>query len=262
MDGIRTVWRAACMPLLYRNFPTAYRNRAKSYANSGNHRVPYHFWNGSVMHGTDGREEVRIINEIWIDRCYASSGFVPEPGWTVVDIGANKGIFARWALHQADNDLSLVCYEPSTRSFVYLARTLSRSVPADRLHNAAVGAEVGDVILYELPGRSGQSSLIKSKAAAAQSQIVETNVPRVALCDALAELGQVDLLKVDVEGAEYEILADSPPEALAQVKRIVLEYDAIDTRDHARTADDLFRVLASEGFEMRERNNHVAFLPR
>lgn len=264
MDGARTIWRAARMPLLYRNFPTAYRNRAMSYAKGGQSEVAYRFWNGTVVHGTDGREEVRIINEIWGDRCYAAPGFVPAPGWTVVDIGANKGIFALWALHQARHDLRLVCYEPSPRSFSYLERNIRRSVPDDMLHNAAVGAVAGDVTLYELVGRSGQSSLIQSKAKAAafRNKIVETIVPRVALSDVLAEFGPVDLLKVDAEGAEYEILADSPTEALSEVRRIVMEYDAIDSRDSSRNADDLFRVLATGGFSVREKDDHIAFLSR
>jgi len=262
MDGARTIWRAARMPLLYRNFSTAYRNRAMSYAKGGQNEVAYRFWNGTVVHGTDGREEVRIINEIWVDRCYAAQGFVPEPGWTVVDIGANKGIFALWALRQARNDLRLVCYEPSPRSFSYLERNVLGSVPADGLHNAAVGAEVGDVTLFELVGRSGESSLIKSKAAATRSKIVETTVHKVAIRDVLAELGPVDLLKVDVEGAEYEILVDSPTEALSEVRRIVVEYDAIDSRNSARTADDLFRILTRGGFNVRARDDRVAFLSR
>jgi FkbM family methyltransferase len=263
MDGARTMLRAVRMPLLYRNVTTAYRNRAMPYVSGGRRDVSYRLWNGTVVHGTDGREEVRIINEIWIDRCYASPGFVPEPGWSVLDVGANKGIFALWALHEAKNDLRLACYEPSPSSFRYLQRNVGSQVAGDMLRNCAVGATEGDVTLYELVGRSGESSLSQSRAATTGNEIVETTVPKVTLADVIADLGSIDLLKVDVEGAEYEIVADSPSGAFTGVRRIVLEFDAVEKRPESpRSAEDLFRAVFLAGFKMRRRGEHVAFLSR
>jgi hypothetical protein len=51
-------------------------------------------------------------------------------------------------------------------------------------------------------------------------------VAAVSLADALARLAtdRVDLLKLDCEGAEYDILMRTTPDVLSRIDRIVMEY--------------------------------------
>jgi hypothetical protein len=47
----------------------------------------------------------------------------------------------------------------------------------------------------------------------------------VSFSDAIEHVtGDVSLLKIDCEGAEYDIVKSSPPDAWQRVKRIVVEY--------------------------------------
>lgn len=56
---------------------------------------------------------------------------------------------------------------------------------------------------------------------------------------------QCDLLKIDVEGSEFEILAKTPSSALRKANRVICEA-------HHRAGDPavLVEILASAGFEV------------
>ena len=49
--------------------------------------------------------------------------FVPKPGWTVVDVGANIGCFTLWAATHMQRG-HLWAFEPMPRTFDYLQRNI------------------------------------------------------------------------------------------------------------------------------------------
>ena len=54
---------------------------------------------------------------------------------------------------------------------------------------------------------------------------VNIEVPCVSLAEAFATAGdRIDLLKMDAEGAEYDIVLNSAPETWSGVRRVVMEY--------------------------------------
>ena len=71
---------------------------------------------------------------------------------------------------------------------------------------------------------------------------------------ALAGVKQVDVLKIDCEGCEYQLLLGSSPETLARVQRISAE-----THDLSKdqTAGTLESFLTRNGFWVRRRPNPV-----
>gem|GEM_PF-5382336 len=75
-------WRMVCA---YENWPLALLDRL--------HLVPqrpvlYRLRNGVKFRVVAGTLDVRIINEVWLDRVYAlHPDFAIRQGWTVVDLG-------------------------------------------------------------------------------------------------------------------------------------------------------------------------------
>lgn len=57
-------------------------------------------------------------------------------------------------------------------------------------------------------------------------------------------LDEIDLLKVDIEGAEYELVRDTPISALRKMRRIGLEYH------RNGNPGDIFEKLKSAGFRI------------
>lgn len=257
---VDTARRAARMPLLYRNVLTAYSNRVRPYRES-DRTVVYRLRNGLSLRAAPGPHDVKIINEIWLDADYGAPGFRPQNGWTIIDLGANKGYFASWALSQAPM-CRVVCFEPDPRNFDALRANLEPFQDRSRTEQAAVGATRRTLSLYRVAGRAGQASLSRARAESRGRIAARISVPVWPAAEILDEAGDVDLLKVDVEGAEYDILMDSPPEAFRRVRRVALEADAVDPSDPGRRVDDLLRHLAGLGLAERCRRRTVRFLRR
>jgi FkbM family methyltransferase len=145
--------------------------------------------------------------------------FVPQPGWTVVDVGANIGAFSVWAAAKIGRSGRLVAVEPNPVSFRELQRSIEELTVDATAFAVACGDVEGEVTLHFQPGYTVSSSLT-SFAAATES----TTVPMRRLDALLGESGisHVDLLKIDVEGAE-ELVLRGAGEALVRIDRVVLE---------------------------------------
>jgi FkbM family methyltransferase len=125
----------------------------------------------------------------------------------VLDIGANAGDFSE-AIVSNQPEARVFAFEPHPKTF---ARLLGRSLPRVECINSAVGSSVGVISLYDtsLSGGSEHASTIAGVLDGVHHQPVESEqVPLITIDAFLQERGipRIDLLKIDVEGAELEIL--------------------------------------------------------
>ena len=80
------------------------------------------------------------------------------------------------------------------------------------------------------------------------------------------QIGTLDLLKMDVEGSEWEILFSTPLSVLRSIRHIVLEYHEVHASFEYRPSQ-LFAYLASSGHKLtyQEEDEHrtgLAFFSR
>jgi FkbM family methyltransferase len=134
----------------------------------------------------------------------------------IVDLGSHIGasvIFFRLRYPPA----RIVALEPDPRNFAKLRRNVS-GFPGIEIHQLAVAGRDGRASLH-----AGSSSLAGSLVRTARDSEA-TSVATVSLDTLIDRLGaeRIDLLKVDVEGMEFELLARS--ERLAAVDAIVGEF--------------------------------------
>ncbi|MGH9890448.1 MAG: FkbM family methyltransferase [bacterium] len=254
--------RAAAMCVRYEHPMSAVLNRLSS-SGTGGDEVTYQLRGGPAITVHSGPHDVRIINEVWIDRCYSRSGFIPLAGWNVIDIGAHKGVFTLWALSMAPS-ARVLCVEANPTSAGLLRRNLAGHEAQTQVVNAAVASTHGHVELFALRGRSGQDSTIRSRAESRGSIQTVHRVRTVRLTDIIAMIdGDVDLLKIDVEGSEYDILLGADGTELRRVKRLVMEADPISAAGDLNRADlmarlaevGLSRIADSHGLVFAKRND-------
>ena len=76
-------------------------------------------------------------------------------------------------------------------------------------------------------------------------------VPCVTLAELLDryKLRQLDLLKMDIEGSEWEVLHSTPPSVLRSIRRIQFEYHEVNAR-FGYSRDRLFEYLRSTGYRV------------
>ena len=125
-----------------------------------------------------------------------------------VDCGANIGQSIDWALDTFKNyDLQIDSFEPLPLNFNILQENYS-NISIVTLHQAAISSEDGTATFYcqKWGARTG-SSLVRGKSSTSTSDTCE--VATVNLLRWLNENIQDDetiILKIDVEGAEFELL--------------------------------------------------------
>jgi FkbM family methyltransferase len=243
---------AVRMPLVYRNWWTAYRNRFASQTGSQD-EVTYALRRAGEIRMNVGPMDVRIINEIFINQEYAHPRFAPTDDWSILDIGAHKGTFTKWVVLFAPR-ATVVCIEPHPLT----CEMLRINVPS-RVAQAAVGPHRDQLRLFEVKGSTGQSSLDHERALSRGdvSQYYDVNV--ITLADALDFVGgHADGVKIDIEGAEYDLLMETPFDVWECVDRIALEYDS-SAPDGRRREPEILQRLADLGYAVDVRRSGMLF---
>jgi len=149
----------------------------------------------------DNNEDIATNGELSVLRQHLPGARV------VLDIGANVGNWAHLAL-SINPTVALHCFEPSQRTFeVLAARRFPNSV---RCINAGCGAVAGTKTLYVLQDCDGANSLFQRHGVEVRSAKPEPREEqvRVVTVDGYCEenqCGEIDFIKIDVEGYELEV---------------------------------------------------------
>jgi FkbM family methyltransferase len=166
-----------------------------------------------VRHGT---VDVWTFNELFVLRLYeppaavaAQLASVREP--VVLDLGANIGMFGLDALQRYPG-AQVTAYEPDAESAAIHRRLVELNAGGDgwRLIEACAGPREGTVTF--LPGQETESRIVEEATPGAVTLPME---------DVLPAFADADLVKLDIEGGEWSLLADP---RFAAAKVVVLEY--------------------------------------
>ena len=163
---------------------------------------------------------------------YSAPGFEVRPGDRVVDVGANVGVFSVLA---ASSGASVTAYEPHPETFAHLERNTA-GLPVHCVQAAVVAADPP----------AGMVALATSEESDTRHRLGERGIEVAAVAVAEVIGAGCDLLKIDCEGAEFELLDGAPPEAWRAVRRIACE-----AHPWAGEVEDLARALERLGFAVR-----------
>lgn len=184
--------------------------------------------------------DVLVLDEIFSQREYEPPDAV-RPALdalsspAVVDLGANIGLFGAWVLGRYP-DATIVAVEADPAN----AAVHRQAIEANRLG--------GRWSLIE--GFAGtQAGVVRFAAGEhATSHAAATGTMDVAAVDVFPDLASAELVKIDVEGAEWDLLAD-PRFAALRPKLVVLEYHADGCSD-PDPREAAVRALHSAGLEV------------
>jgi len=191
-------------------------------------------------------------------------------GDTFVDVGANLGWYSLLASHLVGPQGAVVAIEASKSVFDGLKHNVALNAATNirLVHVAAWDCEAELPLLCAPPNRTGQSTLMESKAGGDDGQrgVVEL-VKALPLSAILSpqERSRSRIIKVDVEGAEYQVLkglvgclADFP-----DTLEITMEIDPESLAEQGLDVDQFLRPLRAAGFNVYRFENdyrHVSYL--
>lgn len=174
------------------------------------------WWNGDgrPVHYRPGTSDVSIVYDILFRKSeyWLPEGLAPR---CILDIGGNIGVAARylaWRFPRAE----LHSFEPVPDNLALMHRNLEGS--AIRAHGYGLGGTTGEFDFHTPADAPGDvSGYSRFGTAGAASRTVRAGIRAVG--DALRDLGldAIDVIKIDVEGAENDIISAFPDELLSRV---------------------------------------------
>jgi len=174
------------------------------------------------------------LRTILFDDCYRLAS-VDKQVRTILDIGANVGLFALAAHHHFAN-AAIHCYEPNPAVLPYLRSNCAKI--GAHIHEAAVGETEGFISLQF--SNSSLQTVAKTSATG--------TIPVEPFSSVVRALGYIDLLKLDCEGAEWEIFRCK--DVWQSVGAVVMEFHLWAKPDS--TLDDVHSGLREAGFSSIE----------
>ncbi|KAJ3492772.1 hypothetical protein NLG97_g5157 [Lecanicillium saksenae] len=209
-----------------------------------------------------GEYEARFIyKEIFGDNCYDVAQ-LSHPR-VIVDVGANIGLFTVY-MKKKYPDCKLLAFEPAPDTF----RVLTENVALHKLEGVetfqlALGAEASTGSLTFFPNLPGNSTLVPEEKKRFQDLLgaevgtnftgkmfgdadkVEVAIKRLSDILGAHKFDVIDLLKVDVEGAELSVFKGINDDHWGMIQNIVLE-----TCDLSSEKDALKELLKAKGFHL------------
>lgn len=235
--------------------------------------------NGRTIHEINAYETRFLYNEIFVQNTYAQHGLIIREGDVILDVGANIGMFALYAL-LGSNPARLYCFEPAPNCLAALRANLADWADKVVVIDAALGAAAGQARFTYYPGYSLMSGLFADRErdldvlrAGARTQIAQATKSAVSerkvelavgdkLDDAVAfdcrvttisdaiddyDIRTVNLLKIDVERAENAVVRGIREDHWERIVQVVAEVHDSGAREPEAMRD----LLASKGFEAR-----------
>jgi FkbM family methyltransferase len=198
---------------------------------------------GSVLTGLPETALWPHFSDIWYHRSYTKFCPIP-PNSLVVDVGANVGVFSLFAARSARLVYAL---EPASSNYSRLVPNTSQVDNIVPL-NYACAAHDGRGSL-DVSGSPVTFSLMTSSSTTTQESV---DVISLATLFERFGIDRCDYLKLDCEGAEFEIILESDSALLNRIQRIVMEYH--DHLSNKYSHVDLLERLKSLGFQASSYN--------
>jgi FkbM family methyltransferase len=201
-----------------------------------------------------------IYDEIFVGGTYDHPQIKLPERATIIDVGANVGLFTIWAARK-HSPRTILAYEASPITHECLVENVTchvdSAVTRATCINLAVSREAGrELVLHQPPWVAGISTILDGKTLPwidelrDKGELHTHKVRSTTVSHEMAEhgLAAVDLLKVDVEGHFMEVLEGIAPADMAKVRNIVLEAEYAEELGLSR--DSLCAKLRDKGFSV------------
>jgi len=200
----------------------------------------YQFRNGYNLSYVEQSSADHIFSEIFIGACYPLAENNKDKK-IIVDIGANIGFFTFYA-HMKFPKSKIISVEANPNNFKILQKNINENKLSDcvRIFNNVISSSKGKQPFY-LSTNPGWSSSYKKRGSENGEMIYLVPLSLSKLFQ-LNNINRVDVLKIDIEGAEYDILLNDDFLDNYPIKELFVEVDK-NPRDKKYTFSQLMNLL-------------------
>jgi FkbM family methyltransferase len=172
----------------------------------------------------DHNLDYKVIDETWNENVYRIHEYQFKDNAVFLDIGANIGSVSLYVdnfnkVRDEDNKIKVYSIEPEPNNLLLLKENIKNN-PTENITviNNAIWHEQKTVLITN---KGGNSSIIDER----NDESVEVLAITIQDFIDLYGIDEIDVVKIDIEGAEFDLMINTPPETLAKIKYITLEFD-------------------------------------
>lgn len=172
---------------------------------------------------TDSTDFFTFVN-IWLLDEYFKNKINIQKNDIIIDIGGHIGLFALYASQYCKNG-KIYSFEPVIENYnLFLENIKNNNLTNVKAFNTAVSKNEGEVNLFLNDDQAAHSIFTKSNTV---KKVNSTTLQKIFEKN---KIENCNLLKIDCEGAEYEILENLPIEYYKKIQKIVIECHFVETK--------------------------------
>jgi len=185
-------------------------------------------------------EAIELVKEIFERKIYDIELINPK---YIVDVGSNIGISVLYFASRYPK-ASIICFEPDDTAYTFLEKNIAKNKLQKTIcYKFGMAQTERNAILYSNNNGETTATLIKpAKNIGQKSEIVLKKLSSYITLE-------VDLLKIDTEGSEFEILQDLiDNNKLELVKNIIVEFH--DLPLNGEKIHEMLNIISRAGFSI------------
>jgi FkbM family methyltransferase len=198
-------------------------------------------WKGRKVYIRKGSSDFKVFEQVMVFGHYNYNGQNESPVETVIDLGANVGLSALYFITKYPN-ARVIAVEPEKHNYEQLVKNVTGFSNVYAL-NSAIWYENKELEIYD--GGRGEYAF----------RIVEANGKKIGTTTCITindivkkyNLKRIDILKIDIEGAEKELFMYNYKDWLPMVQCVMIE---LHDGDHPGCTSAFFRAIADREFTM------------
>ena len=184
--------------------------------------------------------DLMALTNVWLVEEY--SNFRINDNDIIIDIGAHIGLFTLYASQYCKNGI-IFCFEPVEENYsVLLDNITQNNLKNVKSFKSAVSKSESTITIYRNKDEAGHSMFSSNSHA--------LKVDSISLKKIIDEnsIDRCDLIKLDCEGAEYEIIESLPLEYFKKISKMIIEYHFADS--NPKLVNEIITKLKNVSFKM------------
>lgn len=201
----------------------------------------------AIILGVQGNlENLETLAMVFTEREYAAYfPFYEEV--TIVDVGSHRGYFSIFASRHTAKNSRIWAVEPDADNLFFLRKNLQQN-QTNNVEVVAAALHTGNEIVKLYRSQSVNHSIVLGNRDTGIQSCVEVEGITLRQLMMLYGIEKVNFLKLDCEGAEYEILFQMDKETLGRIHVVSMEFHDLKRVEY--TADRLETFFTDNGFDV------------